>query len=253
MSPTDPYLYDDAPILRNLLGIKDEQELINVEAQILIAGLLDIDSLLQEVDFFDISSIQKIHYHLFSMIYDWAGDFRKVNIQKGEKVLDGLSVQYSDYKTIKKNLIEVYEWAADVKWNHTNSCLAVDFSQFIAKLWKIHPYREGNTRTISVYMTFFAESQGLDFNGQLLSQNASYLRDALVMASIDDYSETNYLEKIIHDALTSNPEPPSQSEKSELEKYNSIGNYEVADYQEMPFSIDKGTNKIADCEDTTKK
>lgn len=78
----------------NIYRIKDEQEFIHVEAQILIAVLVDIDSLLQEVDFFDNSSIQKIHYHLFSEIYDWAGSFRTVNIYKNEKVLNGLSVEY---------------------------------------------------------------------------------------------------------------------------------------------------------------
>lgn len=249
MNLMDPYLYDDVPIVRNLLGIKNEEELIIVEAQILIASLLDIDSLLREVDFFDISSIQKIHYHLFSMIYDWAGDFRKVNIQKSERVLAGMSVQYSDYKNIPKDLIAVYEWAADVKWNHRNPDLATDFSQFMAKLWKIHPYREGNTRTVAIYMKFFAQSQGLDFNDQLLSQNVSYLRDALVMASIGEYSETHYLEKIIHEALASNNQQPSQSEKSEPAKYTSIGEYDVADYQEMPFSIDKRTKKMPDVED----
>lgn len=30
MSHMDPYLYDDVPMLRNRLGIKDEQELINI-------------------------------------------------------------------------------------------------------------------------------------------------------------------------------------------------------------------------------
>ncbi|MCG7337064.1 hypothetical protein MHZ95_17530 [Sporosarcina sp. ACRSM] len=45
-----------------------------------------------------------------------------------------MSVQYSDYKNIPKDLIGVYEWAAGVKWNHRNPDLATNFSQFIAKL-----------------------------------------------------------------------------------------------------------------------
>ncbi|MCG7337063.1 hypothetical protein MHZ95_17525 [Sporosarcina sp. ACRSM] len=64
---------------------------------------------------------------------------------------------------------------------------------------------------VSIYMKFFAQSLELDFNDQLLSQNISYLRNALVMAS--------------------------------------IGEYDVADYPEMPFSIDKRTNKMPDVED----
>lgn len=235
----DPYLYEDVPILKNLLDIKNEQELINIEAQILIATLVNIDSLFLEIDIFDSSSIQNIHNHLFSEIYDWAGTFRVVNIYKSEKVLNGLSVEYSNFKNIQNDLTEAYNRATKIEWNQNNHQLVEDLSRFMADLWKIHPFREGNTRAISVYMKFFAESQDLTFNEQLLSQNSGYLRNALVMASIGDYSETSYLDTIIHDALTFNTKSPSQLEKLEPNKYDSIGKYEVSDYQEMPFSIFK--------------
>lgn len=40
-------------------------------------------------------------------VYKWAGKPRTINIYKGEPILQGLSVEYSSYQTIKKELIEI--------------------------------------------------------------------------------------------------------------------------------------------------
>lgn len=55
------------------------------------------------------------------------------------------------------------------------------------------PFREGNTRTVSLYMKLFADSVGLDFDDKLLSDHTGYLRNALVMASIGEYAEPQHL------------------------------------------------------------
>ena len=39
----DYYLYDDVPVLRNLLNIKDEKLLLEAESNITYIKLLDID------------------------------------------------------------------------------------------------------------------------------------------------------------------------------------------------------------------
>lgn len=48
----DPYVYENSNVLKNKLNIRDEQELINIEAQFLIVGILDIDEILSDIDFF---------------------------------------------------------------------------------------------------------------------------------------------------------------------------------------------------------
>ena len=45
MSSDDPYLFDDVPVLRNLLNIRDEDELQKAECDITYIKLLDIDKL----------------------------------------------------------------------------------------------------------------------------------------------------------------------------------------------------------------
>lgn len=45
----DPYVYPNTSVLINKLGITDEQQLITVEAQLIIANLLEIESLISKV------------------------------------------------------------------------------------------------------------------------------------------------------------------------------------------------------------
>lgn len=80
------------------------------------------------------------------------------------------------------------------------------FSQYLAELWKVHPYREGNTRTIITFCSQFIESKGFYIDSDLFKDNAQYMRTALVAASalfsdLGDKRKTEYLEKIVLDAL----------------------------------------------------
>lgn len=197
----DKYVYGQSNILKNKLHIQNEQQLISVEAQLLIAGILELDTISPTINFQHVSSLQKIHYDLFHPIYSWAGEFRSVNIYKSEKVLGNLSITYSDAKDIQSDLEEIFDWSTTIHWNLNNEQLTACFSKFMADLWRVHPYREGNTRNVSIFMKLFANAAHLAFNEQLLSQHIGYLRNALVLATVDESPEPQYLHKIIKDAL----------------------------------------------------
>ena len=83
----DPYLYEDVPVLRNKLGIKTEKILDLVEAEQSRANMM----LLYERPFssFSPAGLREIHRFLFGDIYDWAGEYRIINIQKAERLLGG--------------------------------------------------------------------------------------------------------------------------------------------------------------------
>ncbi len=70
-----------------------------------------------------------------------------------------------------------------------------------AKIWQIHPFREGNTRTVVMLLTFFVEHYGYHMDQELLAESAGYVRDAFVMASLDQFSEYEHLERILLDAV----------------------------------------------------
>ncbi|WP_240315643.1 hypothetical protein [Sporosarcina sp. PTS2304] len=111
----DPYVYPNTNILINKLDIRDEEQLIDVEAQLLIAGIIDISSISQKIDFQKYESLQLIHHFIFQELYSWAGEFRTVNISKSERVLNGLSISYSDKDHIISDLKTIFSWSESKK------------------------------------------------------------------------------------------------------------------------------------------
>lgn len=197
----DYYLYDDVPVLRNLLNIKDEKLLEEAESNITYVKLLDIDDKICG-DVFDYQRIKDIHAYIFGDLYEWAGKERGINIVKGERVLGGDTVRYADTNSIEAEMKAALKELNQVKWEVLDiSETAELFSKLIAKIWQIHPFREGNTRTIITFATQFAEKHGFRMNKALLKDNSEYVRDALVKASDGMYSEYEYLIGIIQDAI----------------------------------------------------
>lgn len=90
-----------------------------------------------------------------------------------------------------------------------NAEAAKEFSDSLAKLWKIHPFREGNTRTTVTFCCQFADEVGLKVNRELFEKHSRYVRTALVaynayFADGNDFSKHEYLERIVYDALDNN-------------------------------------------------
>ena len=155
----DPYLYDDVPVLQNKLGIKVEQTLDQIEAELSRANMM----LLYERGFEDFSpaGLCEIHRSLFGDIYDWAGKYRIINIEKREALLAGRSVWYSNDENIPDDLESAFQQLNKGPWN------GISREQFVHQIarrfptiWQVHPFREGNTRTVVMMMTFFAEHHG---------------------------------------------------------------------------------------------
>lgn len=83
---------------------------------------------------------------------------------------------------------------------------AVQFSDSMAKLWRIHPFRERNTRTIVTFCCQYADEIGLYPNSELFENNVQYVRMALVAYNatfddLEDLSKKEYLIKIVQDAI----------------------------------------------------
>lgn len=200
----DPYFYHDCPVLRNLLNIRDEAELDKAEAELSRARMM----LLYNDGFSDFSeaSLSKIHRYLFGDVYDWAGEYRKINVIKRERLLAGQSVWYSNCEDIERDLRRVWTRFRRSKWAGISKRQFVrKVSRLFPALWQIHPFREGNTRTVVMLLTFFVEAQGYYFDQDLMAQSAGYVRNAFVLASLGQNAEYQHLEKILMDAITTEP------------------------------------------------
>lgn len=234
---TDPYIYEGSSVLKNLLDITESKTLDLVEAEQSRANMM----LLYEAGFIDFSAkgLQYIHKYLFGDIYEWAGQFRVINIQKREEVLAGASVWYSDVDAIETDLNAVWNRIHSVDWPTLSQSEFVD--QLVSTfplIWKAHPFREGNTRTIVMMMTLFIENHGYYVDQELLATSAGYVRNAFVLASVNDFAEREHLKAILLDAIKT-----KQVEYKDFDTGDSIENvarytqYQSGSYQPTEHEV----------------
>lgn len=202
----DPYLYPNTEILINKFAIKDNNELNSLEADFTSSRLKDIIQNGIPGDF-NLEHLLKFHYTIFQDIYDWAGETRTIDIEKPEPALGGISIEYSQFENIKPDVISILSKMNSIKWDKLGiEETAIIFSKNMAELWKVHPFREGNTRTIITFCCHYAEKEGFPIDTDLLKDNSDYVRNALVAASavfhdLGDKSNPEYLVRIIKDAM----------------------------------------------------
>ena len=202
----DPYLYPDSEVLKNLSDIHNMDLLKNMEADYTAFRLTEIVAEDAERKY-DFMTLCNMHYQIFQDIYEWAGKPRLINIEKAEIVLGEISIEYSDCFGIVKDAEYVLDEMNRYDWQNASFENVVRrFSDYMAKLWRVHPYREGNTRTIVTFCCMFIESQGIYIESNLLKDNTSYMRSALVAANavfhdLGDLRKPEYLYRIVQDAL----------------------------------------------------
>lgn len=159
--------------------------------------------------------LKTIHKKLFSGAFPealerYVGVFRDCNLTKEELILHGKSVIYADYSSIEDFL----EYDFNIESNKSYKNLdKLDFvkniSKFTSSIWQIHPFREGNTRTIAVFIIKYLNSKGLSVNNEPFKDNSKYFRDALVLSNYADYTnniveDSDYLISFFNLAIFNN-------------------------------------------------
>lgn len=235
----DPYLYEDVNVLRNKANIKDNELLKEAEANITNLSMTFLYNNIY--DKFNVDTLCDIHKIIFGQIYDWAGTFRTIQIVKYEEVLGGDTVRYSYPNCIKKELNSTMREINKLKRNGNNDDdIVFRLVRIIASIWQIHPFREGNTRTIIVFAVLFSKYLGFNVDHNLFKVNSSYVRNALVWASQGIYSKYEYLERIFFDAiLHKNVKKDFDNVNDKTSKYEQIEGYKVKDYVETPHEYKK--------------
>lgn len=234
----DPYLYPDVNVLINRAGIKDSEVLRKAEADITNLAMTAIYD--KGYEKFNAETLCDIHRMIFGQIYDWAGDFRTIQIVKYEEVLGGDTARYAYPAEIKKQLTDTMKEITKLKRSGDNDrdivfCLA----RIICTIWQIHPFREGNTRTVIVFAVLLAKKLGFEVDHELFRVNSSYVRNALVWGAQGIYSKYEYLERIFFDAILHETSNKDELQTKEAEKYERIGDYRVKDYIERPHEYVK--------------
>lgn len=167
-----------------------------------------IASILSEKSFsFSPSEYIGIHKKLFSGIYKYAGKIRDYNITKKEWVLDGDTVLYGNAAELRETL--EYDFSEEKKFSYkglTIDEIIAHLAFFISRLWQIHIFGEGNTRTTAVFFIKYLRSLGYEAENTIFAENAWYFRNALVRANYTNlkkgiHETTVYLEAFIRNLL----------------------------------------------------
>ena len=148
-----------------------------------------------------------IHKKLFVGIYGHAGKLRDYNITKKEWVLNGATVLYGSASELRATLD--YDFAEEKKFSYKNLSMEDiihHLAIFVSRLWQIHVFGEGNTRTTAVFFIKYLRTLGFDVTNDIFAENAWYFRNALVRANYNDlkngvHETTEYLEMFLRNLL----------------------------------------------------
>ena len=148
-----------------------------------------------------------IHKKLFAGIYGHAGKLRDYNITKKEWVLNGATVLYGSASELRATLD--YDFAEEKKFSYKNLSMEDiihHLALFVSRLWQIHVFGEGNTRTTAVFFIKYLRTLGFDVTNDIFAENAWYFRNALVRANYNDlkngvHETTEYLELFLRNLL----------------------------------------------------
>ena len=154
-----------------------------------------------------------IHRKLFTGIYSHAGRIRDYNITKREWVLSGATVLYGSATELMATLD--YDFSEEKKFSYKN--LTMDeiihhLAVFVSRLWQIHVFGEGNTRTTAVFFIKYLRTLGFDVTNDIFAEHAWYFRNALVRANYNDlkrgiHETTEFLELFLRNLLLHEEHP----------------------------------------------
>jgi len=154
-------------------------------------------------------SLKAIHRELFQDVlpFKWVGEYRTENISKKESVLNDASMVYGDYKAIPEYLR--YDFEAEQSANYHTPFQEADvhkFAKFISTIWQAHPFREGNTRTISTFAIKYLRTMGVQIDNAPFQEHSKWFRDALVRANHTDAknnirADASYLNKFFENVI----------------------------------------------------
>ncbi|MEJ5946006.1 Fic family protein [Pseudokineococcus basanitobsidens] len=155
MPPGDwaSYLYPDTEVLRNRFGLRDPVELAQREYRETTRRQeqLSLGTARVEVTF-DADHLRGLHRHLFQDVFDWAGQFRTVDIAKDAR-------GFAPTRLIDNYLAETWAAVAAVDWRGVDRAgFGRGMAAVYAPLNQAHPFREGNGRTGRAFLDAVAEA-----------------------------------------------------------------------------------------------
>lgn len=191
IDPISDNCYEDTTCLVNKFNICDDEQLSVVEAQITMAKMSVLESTpISEA--FNLEHYKSIHKFIFEDLYDWAGEFRTVNIfKKGTHFCSADQLDIVAENCFKR--LEDNNYFKGLSRNEFIDAI-VDFYCVTNML---HPFREGNGRTQRIFIEQLIRFNGYDFNFSDID------KDELMIATINSANGvTDYLKALFDETIS---------------------------------------------------
>lgn len=188
----DPYVYTGTNVLRNRLGTRDSDELSRFEADVTSRRIQQLERRPQK-GHFDASHLRAIHRHIFQDVFEWAGEFRTVDIARGGQFYFAYVHRIDACLDDLFGKLKAERFLKDADEATFLTRLAFYFGELNA----VHPFREGNGRTQREFIREIA----LQSNRRLHWRNAT--REQVYAASHLSFQRADYsgLMRVLSTAL----------------------------------------------------
>ena len=181
-NPEDEY-YPGTSVLSNLENIRDPDEVLERETELQLAAYEDIFSSFDESLIPDLPFFYYLHHKIFSPLFVWAGRPRTVGISKGD-------TPFCPPQNIDAMMSALFVELEQERW-----LTGLDLTSFleraayyICEINAVHPFREGNGRTIRFYIDTLSVRTRGDLFDWTQTDEVEYLQ-ACIAGFQQDYSQ----------------------------------------------------------------
>ncbi|EOW0440666.1 Fic/DOC family protein [Providencia rettgeri] len=159
----DSYCYPGTDILINVLNIQDVEVLEEAETAFTTARYLSYQSELSILSQFDFSHLKFLHFYLFQDLYAWAGKVRDIDISKG-------NTRFCTFSRIEPEAIKLFNTIPNLECHSNLTDLIKDLAHLFCELNLLHPFREGNGRTLRFFFEEMLFVLGYEIQWPAISQ-----------------------------------------------------------------------------------
>ena len=165
----DPYVYPGTNVLRNLRDIRDQDRLTQLEADVTSRRVRQL-SAKSKPGALDSAHVQSIHRYIFQDVYEWAGEFRTVNIARPGQFYFAFAEQIVPALGNTLAQLQQERWLAGLD----APGFAGRAAHYMGELNAIHPFRDGNGRTQREFIRQLALRNGFALSWSRISRDQMY-------------------------------------------------------------------------------
>ena len=146
------YFIEGTNVLKNNLGISNRDELLKKEVEITAQKLFQL--YMEPIDLgFGIEHLKAIHTYLFEDIYPFAGEYRNVYMEKNNSY-------FTPVDDIDDRLREIFDMMdSELPKVGSMYSFACFLAEYYVLLLNVHPFREGNGRSIREFIREYANEK----------------------------------------------------------------------------------------------